>query len=211
MIIAYIRPDKNFDAVHEQIQHINAYAVANDLVIDEEFIDHTSQNKRLDQRTDVTNYFQSNAKRTLLVYDVWVLSTDMEDLVQMFSCLLKHEFTVHFIKQSVIINQQSSVMLVLGLLDQFRQTIQNESKRVIGRPKGSKSNSKFDKYVNEIISYLKAGKNVSEMSRLLGVSRSSLKDYIESRELKQVAFGSLVPQVPDDAEEQVINTIACPK
>jgi len=211
MIVAYIRPDKNFDAVHEQIQHINSYAIANNLVIDDEFIDHTSQNKRLSERGDVTSYFQSGEKRTFLVYDVWVLSTNMEDLVQMFSCLLKHESTVHFVKQSVIITQQSSVMLVLGLLDQFRQTLQSESKRVIGRPKGSKSNSKFDKYVNEIISYLKAGKNVSEMARLLGVSRSSLKDYIESRELKQVAFGSLIPEVPDDAEEQVINTITCPK
>jgi len=102
-------------------------------------------------------------------------------------------------------------MLVLGLIDQLRQTMQSESKRVIGRPKGSKSNSKFDQYINQIIVYLKEKKSVSEMSRLLGVSRSSLKDYIESRELKQVAFGSLLPQAPEDAEEQVINTIVCPK
>jgi len=48
------------------------------------------------------------------------------------------------------------------------------------------------------------------MARLMNVSRSSLKDYIESRELKQVAFGSLLPQAPENAEEQVINTIICP-
>ena len=47
------------------------------------------------------------------------------------------------------------------------------------------------------------------MARILNVSRSSLKDYIESRELKQVAFGSLVPQAPDDAQEQIINSIVC--
>jgi DNA invertase Pin-like site-specific DNA recombinase len=210
MVVAYIRPDKNFDAAHDQIQHINSYAIANDLVIDDEFIDHTSQNKRLSERQNVTEFFRSKGKKTLLVYDVWVLSTNMEDLVQMFSCLLKHEMSVHFVKQSVIITQQSNVMLVLGLLDQFRQTLQSESKRVIGRPKGSRSSSKFDKYINEIISYIKSGKNVSQMARILGVSRSSLKDYIESRELKQVAFGSLVPQLSDDAEKQVINTIACP-
>ena len=210
MVLAYIRPDKYFDAAHDQLQQINSYAISHGLVIDDEFIDQTSQNKRLVERTSVTKYFQSKSNATLLVYDVWVLSTNMEDLVQMFSCLLKNKFNVHFIKQSVVISEQSSVMLVLGLIDQLRQTLQGESKRVIGRPKGSKSNSKFDVYINEIISYIKEKKSVSEMARVLNVSRSSLKDYIESRELKQVAYGSLLPVAPDDAEEQVINTITCP-
>lgn len=210
MVLAYIRPDKQFDAAHDQLQQINSYAISNGLVIDDEFIDHTSQNKRLSERTKVTDYFQSKSKHTVLVYDVWVLSTNMEDLVQMFSCLLKNDFKVHFIKQSVIITKESSVMLVLGLIDQLRQTLQGESKRVIGRPRGSKSNSKFDKYINEIISFIKEKKSVSEMARVLNVSRSSLKDYIESRELKQVAFGSLLPEAPKDAEAQVINTITCP-
>jgi len=210
MILAYIRPDKNFIAAHEQLQHINSYATSNSFVIDDEFIDQTSQNKRLSQRSDITQYFQSRQKAILLVYDVWVLTTDMEDLIQMFSCLLKNEFEVHFIKQSVIMSQSSNTMLVLGLMDQLRQILQNNSKKVIGRPKGSKSNSKFDIYINEIIAYIKEKKSVSEMSRLLNVSRSSLKDYIESRELKQVAFGSLVYEAPLDAEAQVINTIECP-
>jgi len=164
----------------------------------------------LSERTDVTAYFQSKQESTLLIYDVWVLSTDMEDLVQMFSCLLRNKFSVHFIKQSVVITQESSVMLVLGLIDHLRQILQSESKRVIGRPKGSKSSSKFDVYISDIITYIKEKKSVSEMARILNVSRSSLKDYIESRELKQVAFGSLLLEVPQDAEAQVINTIVCP-
>lgn len=210
MVVAYIRPDKFFAPAHEQLQQINSYALSHNLVIDDEFIDHTSQNKRLQERIDVTDYFQSKNQATLLIYDVWVLSTNMEDLVQMFSCLLKNEFTVHFIKQSVIITQQSNVMLVLGLIDQLRKSIQSESKRAIGRPKGSKSNSKFDQYISEILSFIREGKSVSEMARVLGVSRSSLKDYVESRELKQLAVDSLVVKRPDDAEEQVINTIICP-
>jgi DNA invertase Pin-like site-specific DNA recombinase len=210
MVIAYIRPDKNFAPAHEQLQMINSYAIANNLVIDDEFVDYTSQNKRLEERKEVTHYFQSKQNATLLVYDVWVLTTNMEDLIQMFSCLLKNEFSVHFIKQSVIMTQQSSAMLVLGLMDQLRQRMQSESKRVIGRPKGSRSSSKFDVYINEILRFIKEGKSVSEMARILGVSRSSLKDYIESRELKQVAFGSLLPEAPNNAEEQVINTITCP-
>lgn len=49
------------------------------------------------------------------------------------------------------------------------------------------------------------------MARLLGVSRSSLKDFIESRELKEVALGSLVYELQENAEEQVISTITCPR
>jgi DNA invertase Pin-like site-specific DNA recombinase len=209
MVIAYIRPDKNFVAVGEQLQQIKSYAIAKNLVIDDEFVDYISQDKLLRERVHVTDYFQSHTKSILIIYDVWVLSTNVQDLVQMFSCLLKHEFIVHFIKQSVIISKQSNVMLVLGLIDHFRQTLQGESKRVIGRPKGSKSNSKFDQYISDILTYLRERKSVSEISRLLGISRSSLKDYIESRELKQVAFGSLLPESPEDAEDQVINKIVC--
>jgi len=210
MVIAYIRSDKNFSSAHEQLQLINSYAMANTLVIDNELIDYTSQNKRLHDRSEVTSVFQSTDGAILLISDVWVLTTNMEDLIQMFSCLLKHDFKVHFIKQSVIMTQQSSSMLVLGLMDQLRQKLQSESKRVIGRPKGSRSTSKFDVYINDIMAFIKNGKNVSEMARILNVSRSSLKDYIESRELKQVVLGSWLPEVNIDAEEQIINTITCP-
>lgn len=210
MTIAYIRPDKHFDAAFDQLQLINSYAVSKNITIDDEFVDQLSQNKRLTDRTHVSQYFQNKPNSTLLVYDVWVLSSDIEDVVQMFSCLFRNNYKIHFIKQSVIISEQSGVMLVLGLIDQLRQRIQNEDKKVIGRPKGSKSSSKFDIYISDIITYIKEKKSVSEMARLLGVSRSSLKDYIESRELKQVALGSLLSLEPVDAEEQVINTIICP-
>lgn len=211
MVVAYIRPDKNFLSVQEQLQYVNAYAAAKNFVIDNEFIDYTSQNKRLDEREKVTSYFQSKEETILLIYDVWVLTTNMEDLIQMVSCLMKNNYKVHIIKHSVVISQKSSAMLILGLMDQLRQKIQADAKRVIGRPKGSRSSSKFDKYINEILHYLKEGESVSAIARLLDVSRSSLKDYIESRELKQIAFGSLIEHAKENAEKEVINTIACPK
>ena len=211
MTIAYIRPDKQFDTAGEQLKNINAYTLANGITVDDEFIDYTSQNKPLSQRPDVTNYFHSHEGATLLVYDIWVLSTNIQDLVQMFRCLLKHEIKVHFIKKSVIITRESSGMLALGLIDKLRQELEEESQKFIGRPKGSQSNSKFDQYVGEILQYLHEKKNVSEIARLLGVSRSSIKDYIDSRELKQVAFKSLVQKTSKDAENDVINSVACPK
>ncbi len=210
MVHAYIRSDKNFETAYEQLKFINLYAGQKNLTIDDEFIDQKSQNKRLDERDEVASYFKLGAGGTLLVYDAWVLSTNMEDAVQMFSCLLKNSYEVHFVKQSVIITKESDVMLVLGLIDQLRQTLQDNSKKSIGRPKGSRSSSKFDRYHNEILSHIKANKSVSEIARLLHVSRSSLKDYIESRELKDFASGSLVHETPENAEANVINKITCP-
>jgi len=210
MVVAYIRPDKYFEAVHEQLQLINSYAISNNILIDDEFVDQLSVNKRLKDRTHVTSYFQNRPNSTLLVYDVWVLSSNVEDLVQMFSCLFKNNYCIHFIKQGVTVSSKSSVRLVLSLIDQLSQQLQNSSKKVIGRPKGSRSSSKFDKYLNEIMAYLKEGRSVSEIARLLNVSRSSLKDYIESRELKQVVFGTLLPKQSDNAEEKVINSFVCP-
>jgi len=210
MVLAYIRPDKNFDAAHEQLQLIHSYAMSNNILIDDEFIDYTSQNKRLSKRENVTHYFKQKSGSTLLICDVWVLSSNMEDITQMFSCLLKHKFNIHFIKRSVVISEQSSAMLILGLMDYLRQILQNKSTKLIGRPAGSKSNSKFDKHLNEIVFLIQEKKSVSAIARLLNVRRSSLKDYIESRKLKQVAFGSLLLQSPENAEEQVIEKITCP-
>ena len=208
--IAYIRPDKHFDAAGEQLQAINAYAISNNIVVDEEFIDHMSQNKRLDERVHVTDSFQAQEEGILLIYNVWVLSSNMEDVAEMFSCLLKHNFQVHFIKQSVIISRESEPMLIFALIDNLRRSLKDQEKKMIGRPKGSKSSSKFDKFISDIILLLKEKKSVSEMARILNVSRSSLKDYIESRELKSLAFGSLITQTIESSEEDLINSIICP-
>jgi DNA invertase Pin-like site-specific DNA recombinase len=211
MTHVYVRSDKNFETAYEQLKFINLYAGQKSLRIDDELIDQKSQNKRLEERDEVASYFKLGAGGTLLVYDAWVLSTNMEDAVQMFSCLLKNSYEVHFVKQSVIISQESDVMLVLGLIDQLRQTLQDNSKKSIGRPKGSRSSSKFDQFHNEILSHIKANKSVSEIARALHVSRSSLKDYIESRELKSFASGYAVHETQENAEAKVISTITCPQ
>jgi DNA invertase Pin-like site-specific DNA recombinase len=210
MAISYIRPDKHFDGAYDQLKLINAYAESKGIVIEDEMIDHTSQSKRISEREEVTEYFHKNENGVLIVYDSWVLSSNIEDLIQMISCLFKHNFTLHLVNPSVVLDKNSDVMVVLGLIDQLRQILQNESKKAIGRPKGSRSNSKFDKYLEDIIGFLRAGKSVSEMARNLGVSRSSLKDYIESRELREVALGSIHMESPEMSEAHLIETIKCP-
>lgn len=43
MTLVYIRPDKKFLSIYEQLQYINSYAVAKNLVIDDEFVDYISK------------------------------------------------------------------------------------------------------------------------------------------------------------------------
>lgn len=210
MIVSYIRPDKDFDGVYEQLKFISAYAVQKKIVIEEELIDQTSQNKRIVDRTEAVRFLRGLHGDTLIVYDTWTLSNNIEDLVQMLSCLLKNEMTLHLVKQGVVIDRNSDTMVVLGLIDQLRQVVQDDAKKGIGRPVGSKSSSKFDVYLEQIVELLKQRKSVSEIARVLGVSRSSLKDYIESRELKEVVSGVIGVGNDTDAEATVIGTIRCP-
>jgi DNA invertase Pin-like site-specific DNA recombinase len=210
MVVSYIRPDKDFDGVYEQLKLINGYADQKKIMINEELVDQTSQNKRLVDRHEVVRFFRSLNGDTLLVYDTWTLSNCIEDVVQMFSCLLKNNNTIHFVKQGVVIDRNSDTMVVLGLIDQLRQILQDDAKKGIGRPRGSKSSSKFDVHLEQIIDLLKKRKSVSEIARVMGVSRSSLKDYIESRELKEVVSGVIGFGENEDAEAMVIGTIRCP-
>ncbi|HEX5709765.1 MAG TPA: recombinase family protein [Sulfuricurvum sp.] len=210
MTVSYIRADKDFDNIYEQLKLINAYSEQMDLPIDTEMIDHLSQSKRISDRGNVVELFRSLKNDTLLMYDVWVMSTNIEDVVQMFSCLLKNNLEIHFIKQGIKVNTQSDIMVVLGLIDQLRQWVQNEDKKGIGRPRGSKSVSKFDIYLEKIIVLLKTGQSVSEIARQIGVSRSSLKDYIESRELKTLLLGPIPSSSSTDARALMIETIQCP-
>lgn len=210
MVVSYIRSDKDFDGVYEQLKLINSYADQKGVAIDEEMVDQTSQSKRLVERMEVVQFFRSLQDDTLIVYDAWTLSSHIEDLVQMFSCLLKNGNTIHLVKPGVVIDRKSDTMVVLGLIDQLRQVLQDDAKKGIGRPKGSKSSSKFDTHLEKIIDLLKQRHSVSEIARILGVSRSSLKDYIESRELKEVVSGVFGIGNDAEAEAVVIGTIRCP-
>lgn len=210
MVVSYIRSDKNFENLTEQLKIIGAYCERERLVIDKEMIDQTFQNKRIVERTEVIELFRSLYDDTLLVYDAWVLSVNIEDVTQMMSCLLRNGVQIHFVKSGIVIDRQSDTMVVLGLIDQLRQTIQHEDKKEVGRPKGSKSSSKFDLFLEQIIGELKQGRNVSDIARLLNVSRSSLKDYVESRALKELVHGMTLTRNNEDAEAMIIGTIKCP-
>jgi len=90
-----------------------------------------------------------------------------------------------------LITKETPIGQVMPLLNELREETQDK-RNGVGRPKGSKSRSKFDTMQPKILQMLKDGQNVSAIARELGVSRSSLKDYIESRSLKELVDNTFV-------------------
>ena len=208
MAIAYIRPDKQFGTAYDQLKLVTSYAIINEMKIEEKLIDHSPKKGRSPEEFEATKFFRSHKGATLLVADVWVFGNGVEEIAQAFNCLFKNDITVHFVAKSVVMSKRSSAVFVLGLLDDVRQMLQKSSQKRVGRPRGSKSSSKFDVYLEEIMGYIQEGKSVSEIARILGVSRSSLKDYIESRELKKLAQEPFVFE--KTSEKDLIEKAQCP-
>jgi len=132
---------------------------------------------------------------TLIIFSFKVLSDKAEEIIKVINCILSHGATLYVCNPPRIINAQTKIIDVFPLLNDIRQA-QQEKTNQIGRPKGSRSSSKFDVYHSRIMEMLKAGMSVSAIARALEVRRSSLKDYIESRGLKELAGGSWIKVLP---------------
>ncbi|HFC03443.1 MAG TPA: hypothetical protein ENJ74_01095 [Nitratifractor salsuginis] len=123
----------------------------------------------------------------LVVAELEVLGQTMEEGIVVINCMLTHGITLHIVQPKLVVDRETGLAQILPLimrLDERRQVRERDSR--VGRPKGRRSASKFDVYLPQIMAGLKADKSVSALARELGVSRSSLKDYIESRRLKEI-------------------------
>ncbi len=144
-----------------------------------------------------------------MIYDLWVFSNDMGELIKILECLLKRDINVLICSLNISIDEKTTPLELLTILSQYRE--KNLLKKVEnsqGRPKGRMSKSKFDSNRAEIISQLSSGNSVSKISRTLGVSRTSLKDYINSRGLKELveAKKSLLDDAPIKKQKKQIKT-----
>ncbi len=149
----------------------------------------TPATKPLEERQEFRDFLHSLQKGDrIFVYDLRALSSRIGELVQILNCIFNHELELIITKYGIKIEKNSPAHIVISLLNQQREENKRSSPHT-GRPKGSISKSKYDKYRETIIQMIKEGKSVSEIAKHLGVSRSSIRDYIASRELKKVALG----------------------
>jgi len=164
------------------------YARVNAIKLDTTEIESSDSNQILEDRSEFKGFLRSlNYSDSLLIYDLWVFSNDMGELIKILECLLKRDISIHICAKNAQIDKDTTPLEVLTILAQYRENnLVDKANKSQGRPKGRMSKSKFDNQRVQIIDLLTQGNSVSKISRILEVSRTSLKDYINSRGLKDL-------------------------
>lgn len=190
MTYSYIRQIPNISKLVEQQRNILAFSLSNQIEIDKEVIEYATKKLPINDRKKF-NDFLDNMKKgdTVVVYNLSMLSDKVEEIIKILNCMLSHKVNLWIAQSQTLLNSKTKMTQICPLLNNLREE-QKEKTSTVGRPKGSKSTSKFDIYQGEIISLLQAKRSVTAIAKELNVSRSSLKDYIESRELKSLAFNN---------------------
>ena len=171
-----------------QQKQIMKYAHHHNLKIDTIEIENSNPLLELEERKEFKGFLRSlETGDHLLIFDITTFSESVEELVKVFECLLKRSISVHLAECNTLIETNTKPLILLELLCKQRElNKQLEKEKAQGRPKGRMSKSKFDIYRPRVIELLEAKTSVSEIAKILGVSRTSLKDYINSRGLKDL-------------------------
>jgi len=190
MVYAYIRQIPNVSHLVEQQRAILTFSLTKGLEIDKEVVEYSTKNLPLESRKEFEDFLGSMQDNdTIIVSSIEMLSDRTEELIKVINCVLSHQINLWIEKSNLLIGKETKMVEIFPLLNALRQEERGKTSHV-GRPKGSKSSSKFDVYQSEILTLLGEGMSVSAIARKLEVSRSSLKDYIESRGIKDLAEGA---------------------
>ena len=206
MIIAYLRgKNRNFSISYQQ-EYLIAYALRKGIAIDLTEIDDDPFSTILEERKTLLDLIHSlKNEDQILIYDLWVLSKKVGELTKIFDCILKNNVSIIVSRQDIVINSETPLQTIISLLSTQREQNLQTQKKVMGRPKGSFSKSKFDPYKSQILEMLEQNISVSEIAKKLGVSRSSLKDYINSRSLKEIIDSKNIPQMTHTQHNQTVS------
>ncbi|CAA6813154.1 MAG: Unknown protein [uncultured Sulfurovum sp.] len=208
---SYRRQIPGFPSLAVQQHEILSFAMGQGMKIDKEVVEYATKNLPIDERKEFEDFLRSMVDgNTVIVSTLSVLSDKAEELLKVINCILTHRVDLWVASESMLINRDTSMVNIFPLLNSLREENKEKSTQ-IGRPKGSKSNSKFDIYHAEIVRFLAEGMSVSAIARELEVSRSSLKDYIESRNIKDLVEGIGAHVTKDDTQRGMDNIVLiCP-
>jgi len=185
---SFIRQLSGDESLLEQRATIVEYAKRKALTLDSEMIEFESAERPLKERQAFQDFIHSLSDGDNLVIErIEILGRNMEEVIVVINCMLSRGITLHIVSSDLIIKKETGISRILPMIIKLEEH-QQEDERVgrVGRPKGRRSASKFDIYLPKIVEGLKANKSVSAIARELNISRSSLKDYIESRRLKEI-------------------------
>ncbi len=210
MVYAYLRQTSEQNSLSLQQQEILSYTLPKDIEIDKEVIEYSSINHPIEKRAEFEEFIQTLVEGdSIVVSKLITLSSKIEEIIKLVNCMLTRNVNLYITSSKSLINRESKLIDIFPLLRNI-DIEEREKRNQKGRPKGSRSPSKFDQYRSRIIALLKGGMSVSAISRELGVSRSSLKDYIESRELKGLIEKSWVEVSSKQEADNISALLICP-
>ena len=211
MVYAYMRQVPGFPHLTTQQSDILSFSLKESLKIDKEVVEYATKNLLLDERKEFESFLKTMQEgNTVIVSSLLVLSDKVEELIKVINCMLSHNVDLWVVDSHILMNKETNMVEIFPLLNVLRTEEKGKTNQ-IGRPKGSKSSSKFDVHQREIITYLGQGMSVSAIARELEVSRSSLKDYIESRGIKELIEGSWIEMHKTNTNRGMDNTVLiCP-
>lgn len=190
MTYAYLRQMPDNVNLSDQQRNILSFSLTRGMEIDKEVIEYSTKSHPIEERKQFEEFLHSIEDGDTLLIDTFaVLSDRVEEVIKVFNCMLSRNIDLYVVSSQLHVTKTTPIVKIFPLLDDLREAQKARSNQ-IGRPKGSRSSSKFDVYQPQIISLLREGMNVSAIARELGVSRSSLKDYIESRGIRELVEGS---------------------
>lgn len=200
MTYALIRQLSGDESLLQQRASVVSYAERNRLTLESETIEFERAGRPLKERRSFQDFLHSLQEGDQVVLDrVEVLGRDMEEVIVVINCMLSRGVTLHIAQNALAVEKETGLARILPLIVRLGENPpERERDTRVGRPKGRRSASKFDVYLPQIMAGLKADKSVSAIARELGVSRSSLKDYIESRHLKEILDDSWLERAKKD-------------
>ncbi len=203
MTYAVMRQLWGNDSILSQRATILSYAKERGLTLDDEMIEFENSKLPLEERRRFRDFIHSLSSSDIVVVErIEVLAYDMEEAIMVINCMLSRDISLHIASNRIEVTAETGLSKILPILVQLKSDEEKGRRDPrVGRPKGRKSSSKFDTYLSEIMEGLKAGKSVSALARELGVSRSSLKDYIESRQLKKIVDDSWLQEAKNRLEK----------
>jgi len=177
---------------------IMVYAQRHELHIDQEMIEMGSQDSALSEREQFDEFLHSLGDEDMVIVDEMVtLGRDKDEVLQIINCMFSRGVVLLLASVDLRVDAQTPISTLLPIVLDIDKTKAEETVRhhQKGRPRGRRSASKFDRHLDNIITLLGQGMNVSAIARELRVSRSSLKDYIDSRQIKKILDDGWIEQL----------------
>lgn len=198
--LAYIRVSTDSQDLKNQRLEILEYARKSNLNVDEFIEIEVSSRKDKGQRRIDELFTKLSEGSTLIVSELSRLGRSTAEVINMVNSLIGMKVKFIALKQNLVINGQSDMTtkITITMFSLFAElerdlissrTVQALAAKkaqgiILGRPKGALGTSKLDDKKEQIQELLKHGVAKSAIARILKVSRTTLLDFIESRNIE---------------------------